>query len=66
MFDNLQNYNSQLVFQEIGKYNFEINDIPKIIETTHSPISKLKFEPKVLETWKLQYIYTLYLVFQNT
>ena len=32
MFHNLQNYDSHLVFQEIGKYNFKLNVIPKAME----------------------------------
>ena len=32
MFHNLQNHDSQLIFQEIRKYNFKINAIPKTIE----------------------------------
>ena len=32
MFQNLQNYDSHLIFQEIGKYNSKINVIPKTIE----------------------------------
>ena len=32
MFHDLQNYDSCLIFEEIGKYNFIINVIPKIIE----------------------------------
>ena len=32
MFHNLQNYDSDLIFQEIGKYNFKINVIPKTTE----------------------------------
>ena len=32
MFHNLQNYDSNLIFQEVGKYNFKLNVKPKIIE----------------------------------
>ena len=32
VFHNLQNYDSHLVFQEIGKYNFKINVTPKAKE----------------------------------
>ena len=32
VFHNLQSYDSCLIFQEIGKYNFKINVIPKVIE----------------------------------
>ena len=32
MFHNFQNYDSRLIFQEIGECNFEINFIPKTIE----------------------------------
>ena len=45
MFHNLQNYDSHLIFQEIGKYNFKINVIPKAIKkymsfTIHEPKEK--------------------------
>ena len=30
--NNLQNYDSHIAFQEIGKYNFKINFIPKTVE----------------------------------
>ena len=32
MFHNLQNYDSHFIFQEIGKYSFKTNVIPKKIE----------------------------------
>ena len=32
VFHILQNYDLDLIFQEIGKYNFKINVIPKTIE----------------------------------
>ena len=32
MFHNLQNYDSHLIFQEVGKYNIKISVIPKTIE----------------------------------
>ena len=32
MFHDLQNYDSHLIFQELGTYNFKINVIPKAIE----------------------------------
>ena len=32
MFHNLQNYDSLLIFQEVGKYDFKINAIPKTVE----------------------------------
>ena len=32
VFHNLQNYDSLLIFQEIKKYNFKINVIPKTIK----------------------------------
>ena len=32
MFHNLQNYDSNLIFQEVGKYNFKLNVKPKTIE----------------------------------
>ena len=45
MFHNLQNYDSHLIFQEIGKCNFKINVIPKTIKkymsfTIHEPKEK--------------------------
>ena len=30
MLHDLQNYDSHIIFQEIGKYNFKINVAPKI------------------------------------
>ena len=32
VFHNLQNYDLHLIFQEIGKYHFKINVIPKTIK----------------------------------
>ena len=32
MFHNLENYDSHLTFEEIGKHDFKINLIPKIIK----------------------------------
>ena len=32
MFHNIQNYDSHLIFQDIEKYNFEINVLPKTVE----------------------------------
>ena len=32
VFHNLESYDSHLTFQEIGKYNFKINVIPKTLE----------------------------------
>ena len=32
MFHNSENYDTHLIFQELGKYNFKINVIPKTIE----------------------------------
>ena len=32
VFHILQNYDLDLIFQEIGKYNFKINAMPKTIE----------------------------------
>ena len=32
MFHNLQNYDSRVIFQEVGKYNIKISVIPKTIE----------------------------------
>ena len=45
VFQNLQNYNSHHIFQEIRKKNFKINVIPKAIEkyvnfTIHQPKQK--------------------------
>ena len=31
VFHNLQNYDSHIIFQKIGKYDFKINVIPKIV-----------------------------------
>ena len=40
---NFQNFDSHLIFREIGKNNFKINVIPKIIEKyTSSTIKKPK------------------------
>ena len=36
MFYNLQNYDSHLTFQEIGKYDFKIHLLPKTIENNMS------------------------------
>ena len=32
MFQNVQNYDSHLIFQDIEKCNFEINVLPKTVE----------------------------------
>ena len=45
MFHNLQNYDSYLIFQKIGKYDFKQNAIPKMKEkytsfTIKQPIKK--------------------------
>lgn len=32
VFHNVQNYDSHLIFQDMEKYNFEINVLPKTVE----------------------------------
>ena len=31
-FHNLQNYDSRIIFERVGQYNFKINVIPKTME----------------------------------
>ena len=44
MFHSLQNYNSHLMFQKVGKYNFKLIFIPKTIEKYMS--FTIKQQPK--------------------
>ena len=42
VFHNLKNYDSRLIMQELGKFNFKINVIPNVLEKEELP-SKEKF-----------------------
>ena len=45
MFHNFQTYDSHFIFQEIGKYNFQINFVPETAEKYMSyTIQQLKNE----------------------
>ena len=45
MFHNLQYYDKHLIFQKVGKYNFKINVIPKMVEKyTSFTIKQLKIK----------------------
>ena len=43
VFHNLQNYDSNLIFQDFGPYNFKTNIMPKLIELIWAVVySKIK------------------------
>ena len=60
MFHNLQNYDSHIIFQKIGKYDFKINVIPKIVEKLMSFTTQQLKKKDIKQRLSLVFIDSIY------
>ena len=60
MFHNLQNYDSHIIFQKIGKYDFKINVIPKIVEKLMSFTTQQLKKKDIKQRLPLVFIDSIY------
>ena len=60
VFHNLQNYDSHIIFQKIGKYDFKINVIPKIVEKLMSFTTQQLKKKDIKQRLPLVFIDSIY------